>query len=293
MKRTIPDELKEQNRQLTDECLKIYNDIKFAEIKRHSLSTAVIPFILTFLFVFAVGVLLYYIIKALLTAPDWWCIGFFAFFTLLCMIAVGISWYFVIKNYKYGRSWYFVRDDKNEYQIWCNYDGQKYTVQTIVNLSRHKVLYIDKNGKCSIDSDEDTASKVTGFYQYIVTPDKVYDSSTQSTSMRRNYTLRYKHKKTIGNKTFYYFPSFNNAVFGTRYARCIMLENGMLKYICVENASGHGFDDKTSTYASKYLYSNINNFDFQICIPLYVQEYAQRVKFALPVSKNIIYENSI
>lgn len=288
MKRTIPDELKEQNRQLTDECLKIYNDIKFAEIKSHRLSAAVIPFVFSFLSVFAVGVLLYFIIKAFV----WWCIVFFAFFTLLCLIAVGISWYCVIKNYKYGLSWYFIRDDKNEYQIWCNYDGKKYTVKTIVNLSRHKVLYIDKNGKCSVDSDEDTASKVTGFYQYIVTPDKVYDSSEQSTSMRRNYTLRYKHKKTIGNKTFYYFPAFNNAVFGTKYARCIMIENGTLKYICVENASGHGFDDKTSIYARKYLYSNINDFDFQICIPLYVQEYAHSVKFILPVSKNIIYENS-
>lgn len=290
MKHSIPNELKVQNRQLTEECLKIYNDIKFAEIKSHTLRNAVVPFIFTFIFAFAVGGLIYYIIEAFLTVPNWWCIGFFAIFTLLCLVAVGISWYFVIKDYKYGQPWYFVRDEQNEYQIWCNNDGQKYTVKTIVNLTRHKVLYIDKNGVCSIDNDEDTASEVTGFYQYIVTPDKVYKSSEQSSKMRRIYELRYKRKKSVGNKTYYYFPAIDNLVFGTKYARCIMLENGVLKYICVENAFRHGFDEKTSTYARKYLYSNVNDFDLKIHIPPYVREYARSVKFTLPVSQNIICE---
>lgn len=285
MKHSIPNELKEQNRQLTEECLKIYNSIKFAEIKSRGLRNAVVPIVFTFVFAFSVGYLFYFI-----TTAFWWCIGFFAFLTLLCTVAVIISWYFVLNDRKYGRPWYFIRDDKNEYQVWCNYDGQIYTAQTIVDLTCHKVLYVDKNGICSIDNDEDTASKVTGFYQYIVTPDKVYDSCVRSAAMRRDNRLRYKRKKSIGDRTYYYFPALNNAVFGAKYARCIMLKNGVVKYICVETASGHASDDKTSTYTRKYLYGNVNDIDRKIYIQKYVQDYARSVKFRLPESQNVIYE---
>lgn len=287
----LSNEIKEQNRKLTEECRQIYDDIKFAEIKSNHLANIIVPIIFAVMFAVAFGGLLCFICVAVVSAPDWWVIGFFSVLTTLFTVAAAVAWYFAIKEYKYGRPWYFVRDDKNEYQIWCKYDGQKYIAQTIVNLTRHNVLYINENGDFSIDNDEDIASKVTGFYQYIVAPDKVYDSRQQSSAMRRNLKLRYKRKKCKNNKTYYYFPAFNNAVFGIRYVRCIMLENNVIKHICVENLSKHSDNSGTSAYTKKYLYGNVNNFEFRIYIPSYVREYAESVKFTLPLLQNIEYEN--
>ncbi len=291
MKHTPSELLKESNKQLTDECKQIYNEINFAEIKSRELNSFIIPILSTCIFTFSFGYLIYCIYSAFFQAPDWWTIGLFSFLTIFFGTVSIVIWCYVLKNCKYGRPWYFVRDGKNDYQIWCFFDGQKYSVQTIVNLTKHKVLYVDKNGVCSVDTDADTASKVTGFYQYIATPDKVYDSRFQSTSMRRNYRLHYKHKKIKNDKIYYYIPAFNNAIFGSRYARCIMLKNNIVKYICVENASGHAQDDGTSISLTKHLYSNVNNNDFVIHIPSYVQEYAKKVKFILPISENICYEH--
>lgn len=285
----LSDEIKEQNRQLTEECRQIYDSIKFAEVKSNHLANIVVPIILTVLFAFAFGVLLYNVCVAIFSAPDWWVIGFFLGLTTLFAVAAVVAWVITAKEYRYGRPWYFVRDDKNEYQIWCKRDGQKCIAQTIVNLTKHKVLYINESGDCSVDNDDDTASKVTGFYQYIVTPDKVYDTRRQSTAMRQNLKLRYKRKKCKNNKVYYYFPAFNNAVFGTKYARCIMLENKVVKHICVENLSKRSENGGTSAYTKKYLYGNVNDLNFRICVPASVKEYAESVKFALPVSQNIQY----
>ena len=285
----LSDEIKEHNRQLTEECRQIYDGIKFAEVKSNHLANIVVPIILTVLFAFAFGVLLYNVCVAIFSAPDWWVIGFFLGLTTLFTAAAVVAWVITAKEYRYGRPWYFVRDDKNEYQIWCRRDGQKCIAQTIVNLTKHKVLYINESGDCSVDNDDDTASKVTGFYQYIVTPDKVYDTRRQSTAMRQNLKLRYKRKKCKNNKVYYYFSAFNNAVFGTKYARCIMLENKVVKHICVENLSKRSENGGTSAYTKKYLYGNVNDLDFRIYVPASVKEYAESVKFALPVSQNIQY----
>ena len=213
-------------------------------------------------------------------SPDWWCIGFFLFLNALFTTATAISLRHTVKENRYGKPWFFVRDGQNEFQIWCG-DDEATVVRTIVNLTKHKVLYVDKNGECSVGTDDDSAVKVTGFYQYLATPDKVYDGKHKSFAARKNQTLRYKKKKIKGNKTYYYFPAVNNAV-GTRYARCIMLENGVIKYICVENADGR---------SKKIAYNSVNDDSVKIHVPAFVREYAQTQKFPLPTeSQNIVYD---
>lgn len=288
----VTDEVKERNRELTAECQELWDGLRFAEIKEHSLVNPVVPVIFIPVALMFFGIFIYFVCLAVITGqPDLLGIIPFLIFTLIFTAIDIFAWVYVYKSYRYGREWYLVRDGKNDFQIWCAFDGQKYTVRTIVNLTRHKVLFVSDSGECSQDGDEDSAVGVTGFRQFLAAPDKVFDARRQSAAMCRNVKLRYKNKKVKGDTTFYYFPAIDGSAFGTRYARCIAVEKGVLKYICTEEAKSY-VDGKTTLSKWKKLYDKVNDDEFKIHIPNYVREYADGVGFVLPKdSANIVYDN--
>ncbi len=293
MRDGISSEIKDRNKELTLECREIWNNLHFAEIKSHALTSCIVPILLLIPTAVFIGLMSYCIYRASVSTQSYTVnIAVFSAFAAIFMCADIIAWVYIARSCSYGRPWFFVRDGRNDFQIWCASEADRVpTVRTIVNLSQHRVLYVDKNGACSIDHDSNTASEVTGFYQFIADPDKVYDSKDLSSAMRRNPKLRYKTKKVKGNKTYYRFPALSSAVFGARYARCLMSENGVLKYICVEDACRQDQGEKTSVRARKLLYDNVNIGEMQIHIPAFVRDYAAAQRFALPkASQNIIYE---
>lgn len=285
--RNVTDEMKKNNKNYTNECREIYENIRFCKVQMMSLYSAVVPIVFGFFAFCLLFVNIYYII-GLTSGKPFGATNIVAIvmFVIFLTITVGISVFYIIKYRKKSEPRYFVKDDGGEFEIYCDeIQSGDLKIITIVHTERKKVLYIN-NHKCTVDIDTDKASERNGFYEFIVTPDKVFPKDDCPAPK-----YCYKKKKVRGNTTYYYFSAFDNLLFGTRKARSIKLVNGVVESISQQTFHYTSGTNSRNSSSYKYEYSHVNDDSFKLHIPKIAQEQAEKLKFVLPQeSANIIYD---
>lgn len=285
--RNVTDEMKKNNKNYTNECREIYENIRFCKVQMMSLYSAVVPIVFGFFAFCLLFVNIYYII-GLTSGKPFGATNIVAIvmFLIFLTITVGISVFYIIKYRKKSEPRYFVKDDGGEFELFCkNMDNTQLIVSAIVHSTRRKSFYV-KDNNYMVDNVSELASEDNGFYEFIVTPDKVFPKDGCPAPK-----YCYKKKKVRGNTTYYYFSAFDNLLFGTRKARSIKLVNGVVESISQQTFHYTSGTNSRNSSSYKYEYSHVNDDSFKLHIPKIAQEQAEKLKFILPQeSANIIYD---
>lgn len=290
---TVTDKTVSNNDKYTQECKDIYEDLRFAKITEIKLWSDILYWVCGFFTFVTIAIISAYTIPSFFREKRDTVIDIFSTFLIVLYICITVlSFTFCKKSYnKKRKEFYFIKTDDGEYEFdVVNIDGNLY-IKYIADMRKRKGLSIEGK-KCNIYSwsEKGSLAEDIGFYQYLVPPTRIFPRANWSS----NNPHLYKKKKVVGNKTYYKFRSFGGVV-GVRYARCIKLQDGVIKYISEQLTDGETVRGKRSynlVYNSyKYTYDYVNDDSVKIYIPKYAIEYAKKNKFILPLqSQNLIAE---
>ena len=287
------------NIRYTVECKDLYDNLHFAKITKVSLWNDALYYICGFCALFIFVALGSYVIPSFFRdirsmVADIVIIGCFIVIPA-CVIIIYSA--LCKRSYDKKTEFYFIKTSEGDYKLEATDVEGKLCLKKIAFIEKRKGISVEED-TCNIYRwwGKGGLAEDIGFYQYIVKAMRVFPAANINCTSR----LLYKKKITSKSKVYYKFPEFGGVV-GAKYGRCIKLEDGVIKYITVQNTSGrrivgsgfsHGSSYCSYVYDSyKYTYDFVNNDNVKIYIPKRVVEYAEKNKLSLPTNcENLVYE---
>ena len=214
------------------------------------------------------------------------------FFSALVIASIAVY----KSNKKLMSEHYIIRDCNGQYKFDVEEIDGKLFVKNLYDKKRHKILSVDGE-ECSICDIDGELLVDIGMYQYLVPPKDVvkdlYLSPKDCFRPVGENIMLYKRKKVCGNTVYYRFCA-SSQVIGARYARCVKIKDGVIKYVTTQTCGSRNYKGALNFVYCKYTYSLVNDFSVKIYLSRYAKEYAEKHNFVLPIeSDNFGYEESI
>ena len=294
----VTDKVVSNNEVYTQECKSIYDNLHFAKVSEIKLWHEMLYWADGFFAVLILVILGSYTIPSFIIgrrdlAVDILSTCLLVIFTCIIVVSAVLC----KKSYNNKRrEFYFIKLGEDEYKFeTVDVDGKLY-IKYIAHINKRKGLDLE-NDKCKIYSwgEKGGLDEEIGFYQYLVKPTRVFPKAKWKPYHRGHSRYLYKKKKVKGNKVYYVFRSFGGVV-GVRYARCIKLQNGVVKYVSEQITNGTHYYNSNGSHlvynSYKYTYDYVNDGSVKIYIPSYAVEFAKKNKFILPLqSENLVVED--
>lgn len=299
MKDKVNNKIEENNKNYEREIKDVFNNIKFAKIESRKLKNSAcvnwLIFLCCFITIANILFLTYYLHYNKLNTLVYILVALNFMFLILSYVL----WLKLVKKNKYKYCWYFLFDGYCYYQIWI--ENEQNIMRTICNLTDNKILYVDKEDKkrkCILRIDDETPIKITGFNDFFTKPEELlkikyfnfYKNNPNDFYSKKHL---YKRKRVFMKNTYYYYPKLKSVI-ECFYPRGIKIKNNVINYACSQKIVDN-FSKKIYIVESyEYKFSLVNNNNFKIHIPEFVEKFSAKKNFKLPQQcPNIIYDSEL